>query len=74
MEIVASRIWKKVPEVGDKIRPYVTHPPQTIMEVRPYTGRYPQYFTHFITFTSPITPSGRVEGVWPMAGACWVEV
>ena len=65
-------VWKEVPEVGDMVRAYVTEPLQTITEVRPYTGKYPQWFTHFITITSPITPSGRVKGVWPLGGACWV--
>lgn len=70
--MISPMIWKKVPEVGDKIRAYVTHPLAVIMEVRPYTGRYPQHFTHVIRYTSPITGSRYSEACWPLAGACWV--
>lgn len=66
------RIWKKVPEVGDLIRPYVTHPLQTITKVSLYTGRYPEHFTHVIEYTSPITISGRAKACWPMGGDCSV--
>ena len=60
-------IRKEVPEVGDKIRAYVTHPLVVILGVRPYDGLYTQWFTHFIKFWSPITNS-VIEGCWPVGG------
>jgi hypothetical protein len=67
-----AKVWREVPEVGDKIEAYVTYPPVRIVRVRPYTGRYTKYFTHFIKYVSPMAMSGFVEACWPMAGACWV--
>lgn len=66
-----NEIWKETPEVGDWVRAYVTKPPVRVLGVRPYTGRYPEFFTHFIRFWSPITKS-EIEGCWPLGGACWV--
>ena len=60
-------IRKEVPEVGDKIRAYVTHPLVTITGVREYTGRYPQWFSHFVKYYSPITHT-EIEGCWPKGG------
>ena len=64
-------VWKEVPEVGDKVKAYVTHPLVTILGVREYNGVYTEYFTHFIKFWSPITHS-EIEGCWPIAGDCTV--
>ena len=69
--IKRKTVWKEVPELGDKVRPYVTQPLVIILGVRPYDGRYTQWFTHFIRFWSPITHS-EIEGCWPMAGDCTV--
>ncbi len=64
-------IRKEVPEVGDKVKAYVTHPLVVITGVREYNGVYTEYFTHFIKFWSPITHS-EIEGCWPIAGDCTV--
>ena len=63
-------IRKEVPEVGDKIKAYVTHPLVTITGVRAYTGRYTQWFSHFIKYYSPIC-NKEIEGCWPVGGE-WV--
>lgn len=35
-----------------------------VLEVHPYTGRYPQWFTHVLVLTSPYTCSGTISMAW----------
>ena len=53
--------FKTLPKKGDQVDMYITHPLQTVIEVFPYTGRYPEFFTHVMKYTSPITLSGFNE-------------
>lgn len=34
---------------------------RTVLEVRPYRGKYPQWFNVVLVITSPHTRSGRIE-------------
>lgn len=53
------------PKVGD-IVPYWFAPEGTmVMEVRPYTGRYPEWFRFFVKLQHLGVRRGYVETVWP---------
>jgi hypothetical protein len=51
-------------KVGDKLTTWFSGLPDgksTIMNIRPYTGRYKEHFTHFIELTAPKTTRGTLE-------------
>jgi hypothetical protein len=55
----------KVPKVGD-IVPYWFAPKGTrVLAVRPYDGRYPQWFGAIVTLAAPRTRQGSIETAWP---------
>ena len=53
--------FKELPKRGDSVKMYVTFGPQCVINVRPYDGKYPQFFTHIMKHSSPITMSGTSE-------------
>jgi len=55
----------KIPKVGDTV-PYWFAPEGTqVMDVRPYTGRYPQWFSAVVRLAAPRTRRGWLEAAWP---------
>ncbi len=54
------------PRVGEGYRTRVSDPDYVgvILEVRPYTGRYTEYYTHIVRFTSPEVTKGWIELSW----------
>ena len=51
-------------KVDDKILTWFSDEPDgmsRILKVFPYTGRYPQWFTHIVRVTSPRVRKGWVE-------------
>lgn len=53
---------KTVPVVGEEIEAWMTgRSTATVTAVRPYEGAARDWFTHFVTYTSPYTESGVIE-------------
>lgn len=53
-----------VPNKGDKYPTWFSGSPDghsTVIDVRPYTGRYPQHFTHILRLSAPRTQRGWLE-------------
>ncbi len=51
-------------QVGDRITTWFSARPDgksTIVAIHPYTGRYPQHFTHVLVLTAPRTYAGTLE-------------
>jgi len=54
-----------VPRVGDEV-PYWFAPEGTrVLDVKPYAGRYPQWFCAVVRLDAPRTRRGWIETVWP---------
>ena len=46
-------------KIGDRIP--IWFPGGVIVAIRPYTGSYPQWFTHIVTVTASRTRRGTLE-------------
>jgi len=53
--------FPKMPKVGDEVQMYVTGPVSRVIALEPYTGRYPEFFTHNMKYTSHISNKGWME-------------
>jgi hypothetical protein len=52
---------------GDKIEYWLSDQEDgmcTVIAVRPYTGRYPEFFIQIVTLTAPRTKKGEMEIAW----------
>ena len=52
------------PEIGSKMETWFSDRDDgmsTVVAVRPYTGKYPQWFTWVVTLTAPRTKKGTLE-------------
>jgi hypothetical protein len=58
----------RIPKVGDTVNG------RLILEVKPYNGGYPQYFTHVIKTTSDCTDSGTVEFAYNSRDQWYYEI
>lgn len=52
---VSLSVAARAPQPGDQLDN------RTVIAVRPYSGKYPQWFRWFVTVSSPRTASGRIE-------------
>jgi hypothetical protein len=52
-----------MPKEGDLIKAYNSPEIHRVLKVYPYTGKYPEYFTHVLKLSSEITKSGTIETV-----------
>jgi hypothetical protein len=55
------------PKVGDRTKYWSSGREDgiaTILEIRPYTGRYPQWFKYIVRLTSENIRKGWIETVW----------
>ena len=50
------------PKVGDQLDMWFSG--GVVVNVRPYTGRYPQWFTLFVSVTAIDTVNGTMEFAW----------
>jgi hypothetical protein len=57
-----TSVFKQLPKPGDTVIYWSSKIENNVLETRPYTGRFPQYFTHFLKFKSD-TPRGWSETV-----------
>jgi len=51
-------------KVGDQITTWFSDRwdgKSTVLAIRPYTGKYPQFFTHFLEVTAPRTRRRSLE-------------
>jgi hypothetical protein len=51
-----------IPKVGDQIKLHKGDV-STVLKVYPYTGKYPEYFSHVLRLSSTQTRSGYIETV-----------
>jgi hypothetical protein len=50
----------KIPEVGS-LYPNWYNKPAIVLAVFPYTGKYPEWFTHVLRLSAPSTKQGWLE-------------
>lgn len=50
--------FEKLPQIGDEIGDRRDDVVSIVIKVCGYTGRYPEFFTHVVRYTTPQTASG----------------
>ena len=51
-------------QVGDEIETWFSDTPSgksRILDIRPYRGKYPEFFTHMVVVTAPRIRAGKLE-------------